>query len=64
MIVGMNTDLVRRLLIALISEREPATEGVHPMLWQMYQHLVQEQKAPADGVGKFWRLKGVRVRRY
>uniref|UniRef100_A0A8C5WE77 ribonuclease H n=1 Tax=Leptobrachium leishanense TaxID=445787 RepID=A0A8C5WE77_9ANUR len=56
MIVGTNTDLVRRLLTPMVLE-EGSTKGVHPMLRPVYQRMVEEQKAPAE-VGHLWRLEG------
>uniref|UniRef100_A0A8C5LMT5 ribonuclease H n=1 Tax=Leptobrachium leishanense TaxID=445787 RepID=A0A8C5LMT5_9ANUR len=56
MIVGTNTDLVRRLLTPIVLEEGP-TKGVHPMLRSIYQRMVEEQKAPAE-VGRLWRLGG------
>ncbi|CAI9613085.1 unnamed protein product, partial [Staurois parvus] len=56
LIIGTNTDLVRRLLTPVVLESDTSTTSVHPLLRQAYQRLVQEQKAPAEGVGKIWRL--------
>lgn len=50
-LIGTNTDLVRRLT-PLVQEPDTSTTSVHTMLRQAYQRLVQEQKAPAEGVGK------------
>lgn len=56
LIIGKNTDLVRRLLTPLVQEKSTPVKSVHPMLTQVYQDLVQEQKAPPERVGKIWRL--------
>ena len=56
LIIGTNTDLVRRLLTPLAQVQSTPAVKVHPMLAQVYQNLVHEQKAPAEGVGKIWRL--------
>lgn len=40
----------------LVLESGTPTTSVHPVLRQAYQRLVQEQKAPAEGVGKIWHL--------
>uniref|UniRef100_A0A8C5MY14 ribonuclease H n=1 Tax=Leptobrachium leishanense TaxID=445787 RepID=A0A8C5MY14_9ANUR len=57
MIVGTNTDLVRRLLTPIVLE-EGSTKGVHPMLCPVYQRMVEEQKAPTE-VGCLWRLQNL-----
>lgn len=46
LIIGTNTDLLRRL-----PEQSTSNPSVHPMLRQVYQCLVQEEKAPAEVVG-------------
>ena len=56
LIIGTNTDLVRRLLTQLVQGQDAPTLKVHPMLRQAYQRLGLEQKAPAEGVGKIWKL--------
>lgn len=49
LLIGTNTDLVRRLL-TLLTSKSLAIEKIHPHLRQGFQHVVQEQRAPADGV--------------
>ncbi|XP_068118921.1 uncharacterized protein [Hyperolius riggenbachi] len=57
MIVGTNTHLVRRMLEPLLSREAHLAEGeLHPLLRPIYQGLIQEQEAPAEGVGKLWLL--------
>lgn len=41
------------------STQKVTMEGVHPMLQPMYQHLVQEQKDLAEGLGKLWQMEKV-----
>ncbi|XP_040195270.1 LOW QUALITY PROTEIN: uncharacterized protein LOC120928229 [Rana temporaria] len=56
MIVGTNTDLVRRLITPLVTEERSTSEEMHPMLRPIYQRIIQEQRAPAE-VGRLWRLE-------
>ena len=56
MIVGTNTDLVRRLITPLVTEESSTSEEMHPMLRPIYQRIIQEQRAPAE-VGRLWRLE-------
>ncbi|XP_073455926.1 LOW QUALITY PROTEIN: uncharacterized protein [Aquarana catesbeiana] len=56
LIIGTNTDLVRRLLTPLVQKESTLATKVRPMLTQVYEDIVHEQKAPPEGVGKVWRL--------
>lgn len=56
LIIGTNTDLVRRLLTPLVQKESAQAMKVHPMLTQVYKNIVHEQKAPLEGVGKIWLL--------
>lgn len=58
MIVGTNTDLVRRLLTPVILE-EGHTGELHPMLRPVYNKIAEERLAPSE-VGRVWRLGGPR----
>lgn len=56
LIIGTNTDLVRRLLTPLVETSNHQDPNIHPMLKTAYQRLVLEQKTPGEGIGKVWRL--------
>ncbi|XP_040195295.1 uncharacterized protein LOC120928256 [Rana temporaria] len=55
-IIGTNTNLVRRLLTPLMQKQDTSAIKIHPILTQVYQNLLHEQRAPAEGVGRVWRL--------
>lgn len=56
LIIGTNTDLVRRLLAPLVLQKGTLPTKIHPMLAQTYRDLRQEEEAPEEGVGKIWLL--------
>ena len=53
LIIGTNTDLVRRLLAPLVLQKGTLPTKIHPML---ARDLRQEEEAPEEGVGKIWLL--------
>lgn len=55
LLIRTNTDLVRRLFTPLAAEGS-AMEKIHLQLRQDFQHVVQEQRAPAEGMVRFWQL--------
>ncbi|XP_077327937.1 NACHT, LRR and PYD domains-containing protein 10-like [Lithobates pipiens] len=56
LIIGTNTDLVRRLLVPLVQQEKTLPTKIHPMLAQVYRDLKHEEKALEEGVGKVWLL--------
>lgn len=56
-LVGTNTDLVRRLLCSVLTEEGSVKSPIDPQLLKAYRRVAREKKAPEEGVGWLWRLE-------
>lgn len=56
LLLGINTDLVRRLLTPIAMKSDSSVEDIHLQLRQAYQCVGEEQKAPMEGLGKLAKL--------
>lgn len=56
-LVGTNTDLVRRLLSSVLDEDGSTTNKIHPQLRQACRWVEMEKKALKEEVGRLWKLE-------
>lgn len=56
-LIGTNTDLLRRLLSSVLREDGSIPNKIHPQLLQACRRVVREKSAPIEGVGCLWKLE-------
>lgn len=56
MLIGTNSDLVRRLLIPLAGKEDSGLKRIQPTLHQAFKRVIQEQSTLVEGVGRLWAL--------